>query len=99
MLITQIKKRDGEIVNYDSQKIINAFMSAAKDIGEDIDNDLVVLDSVEDKLDEEEGVVVVECIQDNGEDALLEFGHFDTAKAYIQNRERQRHERKSDLFD
>ena len=35
-MITQIKKRDGEIVNYDSSKIVDAISRAAFEVGENI---------------------------------------------------------------
>ena len=100
-MITQISKRDGEIVNYDADKIINAFLSAGEDSGEDIGKDAVrsILTYVEDVLADIDGVVTVEQIQDAVEEALLHTGFIATARSYIQYRERQRSERKRDMFE
>src|SRR5699024_10854464 len=45
-----------------------------------------------------EEIATVECIRDLVEEALLANGYITTARAYIQYRERQKQERKRDLF-
>src|SRR5699024_8476969 len=101
LLITQIKKRDGEIVNYDSSKIFRAIEKAANETNDDIEllSLVTVLDEVEEGIEKIEGIVTVECIQDLVEDALLNNHHTSVAKAYIQYRERQRQKRQRDLFE
>ena len=99
-MITQIKKRDGEIVNYDSSKIVDAISRAAFEVGENIldkSMERIVVD-VESGIEDNEEITTVECIQDLVEEALINTGHVTTARAYIQYRERQKQQRKRDLF-
>ena len=100
-MITQIKKRDGEIVNYDPRKIFSAIEKAANETNDGIELSALhtVIDEVEGGIEETEGIVTVECIQDLVEDALLNNQYTSVAKAYIQYRERQRQKRKRDLFE
>lgn len=100
-MITQISKRDGEIVNYDVDKIINAFLMASEEVGESIEDASIkaVVSKVEDNLLAEDDIVSVEQIQDKIEEALLQNGFTKTARAYIQYRERQRQGRQRDLFE
>ena len=99
-MITQITKRDGEIVNYDVSKIVNAFYTASKETDEEIGLDSIkdIVETVEDSLIAEDDIVSVECIQDTVEEALLEHGFIKTARAYMQYRESRKHKRKRDLF-
>lgn len=98
--IRQISKRDGEIVNYDVSKIYAAISSANTEVEENISevemDDLV--HKVEHSLLEQEDTISVECIQDKVEEALLAYGLIQTARAYIQYRERQRQNRQRDMF-
>ena len=99
-MITQIKKRDGEIVNYDADKIINAIQKAHVEVtGKMLPNVYDVLTDVENELLTKEHTVSVEEIQDEVEEALLKHGIHATAKAYILYRERQRQNRKRDMFE
>src|SRR5690625_4107787 len=100
LLITQIKKRDGEIVNYDASKIVHAIQKASNEVEADIGAIIVsnILDDIETELSKKEEIATVECIQDLVEEALLANGYITTARAYIQYRERQKQERKRDLF-
>ena len=93
-LITQIKKRDGEIVNYDASKIIHAIQKASNEVEADIGTAIVsnILDDIETELSKKEEIATVECIQDLVEEALLANGYITTARAYIQYRERQKQE-------
>lgn len=99
-MITQIKKRDGEIVNYDASKILHAIQKASNEVEADIGTAIVstILDDIETELSKKEEIATVECIQDLVEEALLANGYITTARAYIQYRERQKQERKRDLF-
>lgn len=100
-MITQISKRDGEIVNYDEFKIVSAISRASEESGEDISaGDMAsIIGEVEIEIEKSEDVVTVECIQDRVEEALIANGFVQTARAYIQYRERQRQDRKRDLFE
>lgn len=98
-MITQIKKRDGEIVNYDSNKIVEAIQKAHEEVtGECLETVSNVLEQVERELIREEDIVTVELIQDKVEEALFEQGVYETAKAYILYREKQKNSRKRDMF-
>src|SRR5699024_3889452 len=99
-LITQIKKRDGEIVNFDLNKIQDAIRKASEESEEEILNmEMVdVLRGVLFKLSDREDIITVECIQDAVEESLLEEGLVTTARAYMSYRERQRQARIPDIF-
>lgn len=99
-MITQIKKRDGAIVNYDASKIIHAIQKASDEVASDIGAVTVsnILNDIETELSKKEEIVTVECIQDLVEEALLAEGFISTARAYILYRERQRQARIPDIF-
>lgn len=100
-MINQIKKRDGEIVNYDDSKISVAITKASDEVGVGIPTSVMktLMDIVYSRLCEQDGVVSVEDVQDHVEDALLDFGYPKVAKAYIKYRERQKIRRESDIFE
>lgn len=92
-MITQIKKRDGQILRFDKTKIFNAIYGAAKQAGhesrEEIQN---VTDKVIEKMESEVpkgSIPTVEGVQDFVEEVLIETGHAKTAKAYIIYREKR----------
>lgn len=82
-----VRKRDGRLDPFDSERITNAIWKAAKAIG-GRDRELAkkLSDEVVAQLEKyfgEEGVPTVEEIQDLVEKTLIENGHARTAKAYI----------------
>jgi len=85
--VVAIKKRDGQIVNFDKEKIFNAIFKAAKSVGgEDTKIAKDLAQKVESVLDAKFGnleVPTVEDVQDIVEKVLIEEGHAKTAKAYI----------------
>ena len=86
MVIKQIKKRDGAIVDFDKEKITNAILKAVKAVGgHDRKEAERISNLVTDYLDERyhETIPSVEEIQDAVEKILIEEGHAKTAKAYI----------------
>jgi anaerobic ribonucleoside-triphosphate reductase len=92
--VTQIRKRDGNIVPFDQTKITNAIFKAAQSVGGDdydravfISNDVVAL--IEERYGGTTRVPSVEEIQDLVERSLIKHGHAKTAKAYILYRERR----------
>ena len=99
-MITQIKKRDGAIVNFDLNKIQDAIRKASKESEEELLNIQMidVIGEVLVKLSDREDIITVECIQDAVEESLLEEGLVTTARAYIHYRERQRQARIPDIF-
>ena len=95
--ITQIRKRDGRIVDFDQEKITEAIWKAAQAVGgrdrnlaKRLSNQVVQL-LVERFAGEIPGV---EDIQDIVEKVLIENGHARTAKAYILYRKQRENLRK-----
>jgi len=88
MNITQIKKRDGRIVPFEKEKIVEAIFKAAKAVGgRDIKTAELLADKVIElaeyqSMDDFE-ILSVEDIQDLVERVLVKKGHYKTAKAYI----------------
>lgn len=94
---TKIKKRDGRIVAFDSQKIATAIFKAGQATGEfnqeeaDRLSDLVVKEIVKRGFDG--NLITVEQVQDIVEETLMKERYFKTAKAYILYRELHRRAR------
>jgi len=98
MMIRKIKKRDGRIVDFDKEKIVNAVFKAARSVGgEDIELAKTLAERVVQQLKEkfEKEVPSVEDIQDIVEKVLIENGHAATAKAYILYRKEREESRKA----
>lgn len=101
----EIRKRDGRVVPFDSEKITEAIFKAAQAVGgrnRTIAENLTrqVIESVRDKIPAAV-IPTVEEVQDAVEVALIENGHARTAKAYILYRDRRTRirEGKSELMD
>lgn len=85
-MITQIIKRDGRTVPFNTEKIANAIFRAAQSVGGQDYNESMILASKSCKVIEEkykDKLPTVEQIQDAVEKVLIEEGHAQTAKAYI----------------
>ncbi|MFC1691083.1 vitamin B12-dependent ribonucleotide reductase [Nanoarchaeota archaeon] len=91
--ISQIRKRDGRIVDFDREKIVNAVFKAAQSIGGDNRRRAELLaDKVMEAINEKfhkRSIPAVEEIQDIIEDTLLREGHIRTAKAFISYRQKR----------
>jgi ribonucleoside-triphosphate reductase len=89
-----IKKRNGSVVPFDKEKIVQAIFKAAQSVG---GSDIEVARKLAEKVvfvsrikfDSETDVPSVEQMQDIVEKVLVEEGHAKTAKAYILYREQQ----------
>ncbi|MFH0832651.1 MAG: vitamin B12-dependent ribonucleotide reductase [Candidatus Aenigmatarchaeota archaeon] len=85
-MVSKVKKRDGRIVDFEKEKIVNAIFKAALSVG---GRDQKLAESVADKVLENlnknfaNEVPSVEDVQDMIEKVLVEGGHYKTAKAYI----------------
>lgn len=85
----QIKKRDGRLVDFDSDKIKNAMLSAyhaTQDNDNELDNFNKIIDKVIESINTQinlGNVLDVETIQDQIENALMSADFKDIAKAYI----------------
>jgi len=85
-----IRKRTGEVVPFQEEKILNAMKKAFSGQAQEIDDR--VLDemlSVVLKRLPENGGLTVERVQDEVERVLMECGHYEVAKAYILYREKR----------
>lgn len=99
MSITHIKKRNGEIVEFDQEKIEFAIEKAfdaaqvedSPEIIEDIAED--VMGMLEEAPLQEEGIPTVEEVQDIVEKCLMVHRQFEVAKAYILYRNKHQEER------
>lgn len=86
MDISRIKKRDGRIVQFETDKIAQAIFKAAKAVG---GKDFSIAQELADKVIEiaqyvdDDEIATVEGIQDLVEKVLVKNGHYKTAKAYI----------------
>ncbi len=90
--IKKIKKRNGDVVDFDQAKITEAIWNAARSVG-GTDKSLAIQISnqvtavLEVFYKDDENIPNVEQIQDLVEKILIEGGHAKTAKAYIIYRE------------
>ena len=85
-LVQKVKKRDGSVVDFDSEKITKAIFNAAKSVGgHDIEESKKLTKKVvaTTKKEFDKEVPTVEDIQNTVEKILVHEGHAETAKAYI----------------
>ena len=85
-MITQIRKRNGTVVPFDKEKVINAIFKAAQSVGgEDRKEAAKLADEVVGIAEKqfENMIPSVEDLQDVVEKVLISSGHAKTAKAYI----------------
>lgn len=97
--IKQVRKRDGRIVHFEIDKIIEAIFKAAQAVGgkdikisEELANEVLAL--LEKKFIKQ--IPSVEDIQDAVEKVLIEKGHAKTAKAYILYRQQHKEMREAE---
>ena len=99
-MIEKVVKRDGSIVNFDPEKIVNAIMKANVEVDGQhsihIDEATVIANMIHTGMD---GEVSVETIQDEVEKYLVSYGYFYIAKAYMLYREKRSMVRKSNTTD
>ncbi len=96
--MVEIKKRDGKLVEFDSDKIAQAIANAGKETGEFDEERAVYLSEDVIALLGADGVLTVEDVQDSVERVLMASEYKATAKAYIIYRDRRKQERKPDIF-
>jgi len=97
-IIQRIKKRDGQIADFDQNKITAAIWKAAESVGgtdkelaNQISNQITAV--LEVFFKDKENLPTVEQIQDLVEKILIEGGHAKTAKAYILYRAEHKNKR------
>ncbi len=100
-MIIEIKKRNGDTVPFDRQKIFTVMKKAFSAEGVSIDDAVLdqMTDRVVSKIDSghEGGRTTVEQVQDFVEETLMERGYFRVAKAYILYRFEHTKERKEQV--
>lgn len=92
-MIKKIKKRDGRIVDFDSEKIFQAIWKAAQSVGGQDQERARYLASLVVKALEKNykgNIPSVEDIQDLVEKTLMENGHTKTAKSFILYRQKRK---------
>lgn len=93
MTVKKIRKRDGRVVDFEREKIVNVVWKAAKAVGgkdrkraDDLADQIVNVVNAQFKRK----IPNVEDVQDIVEKVLIEEGHAKTAKAYILYREQHK---------
>lgn len=97
MDVRKIRKRDGSVVDFNKEKIVNAIFKAAQSVGGSDKKEAervaeLAVKFIDEKYKPDE-IPTVEDIQDIVEKALIETGHAATAKSYIIYRHRKNIER------
>ncbi len=97
MTITKVRKRDGAVVDFNRDKVVEAVFKAAQSVGGSDHEEAgriadLAIKILNDKF-KPEYVPGVEEVQDVVEKALIETGHATTAKAYIVYRHKKSVER------
>jgi len=96
--IQKVRKRDGRIVPFDKNKIVEAIWKAAKSVGgKDRQRAIELADMVTKILEKKFAGKTpgVEDIQDIVEKVLIEEGHAKTAKSYILYRQKRAYVREA----
>ncbi len=105
MTIKKVQKRNGDINDFDVQKIIKAILGAMRDVGkgkrEDAErvSELVFQELQQRSEMNPDYLPNIEEIQDIVEEALMVDGYRDVAKAYIIYREERAKERQTNIFE
>ncbi len=92
-MIQKVVKRDGRVVDFDKEKIVNAIYKAGREAGEfDRETAVFLTGIVVTELEyEHDGVPFsIEVIQNKIENVLMRKGFYGTAKAFILYREHRR---------
>jgi anaerobic ribonucleoside-triphosphate reductase len=100
-MIEKIRKRNGNVVDFQSEKITRAIFKAANAVGghdwdmaSELTNQVIIMAEAQ----FHDGIIDVETVQDLVEKVLIENGHAKTAKAYILYREKRRGARESNAL-
>jgi len=96
--VYEIKKRDGTLVEFDTDKIAQAIANAGRETDEFDEEVAVYLSEDVIALLGTDGILSVEDVQDSVERVLMASEYKATAKAYIIYRELRKRERKPDIF-
>ncbi|MFV0627099.1 MAG: anaerobic ribonucleoside triphosphate reductase [Alphaproteobacteria bacterium] len=100
MSVKKIKKRNGVLVNYNSEKISNAIKSAFEAVYGEANSHMSKINEIVNQINagykgfSEDRIITVEEIQDDVEKTLMRFEEFDVAKSYIIYRKKRSEIRK-----
>lgn len=99
-MIQTIRKRNGDLVSFCSDKITRAIFKAATAVGGNDweKSEKLSLDITNMLFEKYKNTVDVEYVQDTVEKVLIEAGHAKTAKAYILYREKRRSAREKNAL-
>lgn len=88
----KIKKRDGRIVDFDEQKIVNAIARAAQSMHKEKFDSKSIVEKASSQIKQKfsQETPTVEQIQDTVEKVLMEEEHHEIAKAYILYRQKRK---------
>ncbi len=93
-MISKIKKRDGRLVSFESEKIKASILKAASSIQKTLSDEAIktLLDVLIVNLEasSKKRVLTVDDIQDEIEKDLIDLGHIEIAKSYILYRSKRR---------
>lgn len=92
-MVNKVRKRDGRIVDFDFNKIIEAVKKAFESQGENYHEELAKTIYGNFELFDDEKIISIEIIQDEVENILMDCGYNKVAKAYILYRERHNESR------
>lgn len=98
----QVIKRDGSLVPFDKQKIINAINAAFVDVDGELKDKYTatdIADNIETLLKLTTPVALVEDLQDIIEETLMSSGRKDVARAYVRYRYKRELVRESNTTD
>lgn len=102
--LTQVQKRNGDVVSFDRQRIQKAVEKAAISQNQhDLSFIIPLTDEVVQHLEEQFGsadsVPSVEKVQDVVEQSLMKAGFYEVAKSYILYRDHQKDKREKEVLD
>lgn len=92
-MIKKVRKRDGRIVDFDFNKIIEAVKKAFESQSENYHEQLAKTIYGNFELFDDEKIISIEAIQDEVENILMDCGYNKVAKAYILYREQRKESR------
>ena len=92
-MINKVRKRDGRIVDFDFDKIIEAVKKAFESQNENYHEELAKTIYGNFELSDDEKIISIETIQDEVENILMDCGYNKVAKAYILYREQRKESR------
>lgn len=99
----QIEKRNGELENFNKEKIVNAIIRAMEetDVGTDIDLAWEISEDIESEFEENDIIPNVETVQDRIEESLAKHDRFDVCRQYIlyRNERSKRREKGWEMTD